>query len=280
VDPHYDSAPWERLSPSSWGGWLFDSAQGPGEAVLVVIVAAYATLAIFTNRGRLRQGFDRSLGMVAGLLVLVALLAPDQWIDTVFFAQRFAAPALAVLLLALPAPRIAPRVLLPIAGVVTLASALHTASAWRRFEASELTGLSESIRADPAPRRVLGLDFDRTSAVVEGQPFMQSFAWLIAVNGGEAGFSFAENASGIVAYRRPRRITWQPRLEEDPDRVSGSDLEQFDVVLLTASPGRHRRFDAETGAVDLMGEGHVRLHRLSRGPHALPMPRRRSASMP
>ena len=68
-----------------------------------------------------------------------------------------------------------------------------------------MSGLKEALSAVPSTPRVLGLDFVKESAFIKGRPFLQTVAYTQALKGGEINFSFAEHASGIVAYRERRR---------------------------------------------------------------------------
>lgn len=230
---------WSRVSPLWWADSSFGGLHGSFEWFVAAVIFGWMGAALWTWRGRLRGAIDERLLLVAMLFVLVAIGAPDKYMNTIHFASRWAAPALALLLLALPAPRLRRPVVPTVAVGLALTFSLVTAASWATYEATELDGLEEAIEALPENQRVLGLDFLRNSQVVRGRPFLQTFAWAQVVKGGELNFSFADFAPSLVKYDPPREKAWNPALEWYPQRVQARDFLHFDHVLASGTDEAH-----------------------------------------
>ena len=193
---------------------------------------------------------------------MLAVLTPDQWLTTILLSQRFGPIGLALLLLGLPKP--------PTPGRIADGFPLVTVSLWAFlvtgafivFDRIECSGLSNALRAQHGPARVLGLAFDPPSQLIMGSPWLQTFAFTTALHGGETNFSFAEHGTTLVSYRRPRRVTWTPGLEWMPTSVRPRDIRQFDYALVTASEQNHQTFRGSTGARPVTRSGNSRLYDL------------------
>ncbi|MFO0693406.1 MAG: hypothetical protein U0230_07615 [Polyangiales bacterium] len=259
--PHWWTTPLDRLSPTIGEDIVLGGLHGVLEPATLVAVAVYAVACVVFRVAGTQTKTDRSLLAVGVGLVVFVLVAPNQYMTTIHFAYRFAAPAAMLLLLALPEARLGRwfAQLLPLA-IVTLFS-LGTTVGWVLFEQTSLSGLTHALRQQPGPARVLGLDFARQSPIVKGQPLLQIFAYAQAVHGGTLNFSFAEHGTGIVSYRHRRRIAWTPALEWFPRKVAASDLERFDYVFVVGTDQDHGVFQQLSHAAPLATEGSVRLYR-------------------
>jgi len=257
------TVPWQRLNPM----WLFETIMGgqagPWPAATGGALALWVLAVLATRWGEVRRHSDRLLLWAAALMSLVVLFAPDQYMNTIFFAQRWAPCAIALLIVGLPAPRLPFRSGIAI-GLFGTAS-IATCVAWYSFSTEEMTGFAAALDATPPNSRVLGLDIVHKSEFVgEGRPFMQMMAYLQAEQGGALNFSFAEHGSELVSYRSPRELTWAPGLEWYPERTQNEDILQFDVVLMNAMPETHERFLASAPVVPATTDGRWRLYTVSR----------------
>jgi hypothetical protein len=258
----WDSRPWERLHPltlvdNTWGG-----LRGESELALGVAVAVWVATGLWSARSGLRQAVDTRLLAAAMFFQAIVCLAPDRYLNTLFFASRWQPVAVVLALLALPAPAFRPA-LRRLAAVGLLAAlSLTTAARWHAFAVQEMSGLGDALAAVPAEPRTLGLDFVKRSAFIKGRPFLQTFAFAQALRGGELSFSFAEHASGLVSYRQQREVRWTRSLEWFSDRLKPSDLTSFDVVLVNGDEGVHARFARTPGVQPLTTSGRFRLYRV------------------
>lgn len=262
LEPRWFTPPWRRLHPDWLVDATFGSLVGSLEPVVLGAIALWIVASVVSHRGELRRAVDGRLALLAGILLALALLSPDMYLNTVRFAQRWAPVGLATLLLALPAPRVSPRLLrVGVGGLVALFS-LATTGAYTAFEREELSGLRASLQAVPAESRVLGLDLVKHSEFIIGRPFLQMAAYAQALRGGELAFSFAEHGSSIVSYRRPRAIVWTGGLDFHPERLRPDDLEHFDVILVNALAPVHQVFEGYPGVAPLTTHrGRWRLYR-------------------
>lgn len=235
--------PWQRLSAPWWG----TAAMGPARDLVPMLLflsgALWVVHGVWTQRARCAKPL---LG-AAALLGAFTLFFPTRYTNTVQFETRWASPALALALLAVPAPRTR------LAGVVAAgllsAAVADTTLAWWQVNDDELSGLSESLGALPENPRVLGLSFLRSSAYVEGAPFIQTFAWAQVTHGGVLNFSFSDFSVMPVVFSPPRRGRWTNGLEWYPERVQRADFEAFDYALISGDAALHDRISTHEPAL-------------------------------
>ncbi len=261
VAPHWMPV-FDRLSFSSFVDGTLGGLKGSIEPFIFLFLYAWVALSIWQNRGRLRESVDKAMLSAAGLFLLIFVLAPDKYMNTIFFASRWLPIVLIFLLLGLPAPKAKPAIVRVIALSVTITFFLITSLNWFTFETAETSGLRASLKLIPGPSRVLGLDFVKQSEYIKGSPFLQMFAYAQVYSGGELNFSFAEHASGLVAYKAKRAITWTPGLEWYAELVKKSDLESFDFVLVNGDEPAHRYILSFGGLDALTISGRWRLYRV------------------
>jgi len=204
--------------------------------------------------------------LASGLLWAIAFLGPDKFANTLEFNGRFFPPAMALLLLALPAPRLSPGLANLGAVAILLALSAVTALSWVRFEAEDLSGLKEAVEAVPEGSRVLGLDLRKQSAIVKGRPFIQAAYWVQAARGARPYFSFAEHGVGLVSCRiRPSGPT--PGLEWSSELVKPSDFKYFDHVIANGSEEVHKALFLTFGLEAVTYQGAFRLYRVPSMPN-------------
>ena len=253
---HYLIPLGERFTAEWFVQTLLGGIRGFVEPVFVVLLVFYSGWASWRARRQAASAFDRRLLALAGVLIVFALFAPDQHLNTILLNRRVLPLGVVLALLALP--RIEARAL---RGVVATAVALFsilTSLAWALFDQLDLAGLRESLQHVPEGASVLGLDYRKSSIYVRDRPFLQLFAYAQVERGGELSFSFAEHASSIVTYDRPRTLRWTPGLEWLPERVTRSDVMAFGCVLVNAEPQQHDAFRAKFGLESDVREGYFR----------------------
>jgi hypothetical protein len=253
---------WHRLHPLDLCQTMMGGPAGPDPTTMGGSLAFWVLVVLVTRWGEIRRHSDRLLLAAAALLGLVALVGPDKYMNTIYFAQRWAPCSTALLLIGLPAPRLRIRAAFS-AGLLGTAS-LATCFAWLSFSNVEMTGFRDALAASPPNARVLELDLVGKSEFVGGRPFMQMMAYLQAEKGGSLNFSFAEHGSSLVSYRSPRVRTWTPALEWRPERLQAADVLAFDVVLMNALPADHQRFQGYAPVVPLTHAGRWRLYAVRR----------------
>ena len=206
---------------------------------------------------------DKDLLFAAFLFLGIAWLAPDKYMNTIHFASRWMPCGLILLLLAAPTPFAkAAQGRLAAFGLLA-AFTISTGLVWLRWESAEMSGLKEALSAVPSAPRVLGLDFVKESAFIKGRPFLQTVAYTQALKGGEINFSFAEHASGIVAYRERRRAPWTQGLDWFAERAKRSDFRYFDHILVNGDSGIHKAMAGMKELEALTLEGRWRLYRIA-----------------
>ena len=254
----------DKLDP----GWFVDAALGglrsPLEAVVVLGALAWIGLGLWTNRRTLRQQLNWRLVLLPALILIGVYAGPDSAMNAIHFSTRFAPVAMMLLLLATPAPKLGalvPKVLLAGCGVAFLAV---TTAGWAAYSRQELSGLRPALASIAKPGAILGLDFIYESAIVQGRPFVQMFAYAQAVHGTVPSFSFARHGSALVVYTRPVLPPWTWGLEWFPKRVEASDLAYFDFVLVNATPEVHAMVSRALHLRPLTDGGRFRLYATDR----------------
>ena len=230
----------ERLSPGWLAASLFGGVRGPFEPLMAAALATYAIVCLMRARRQAAPAMDRGLIAIGASGFAFVLLAPDQYLNTIVFNDRFFGCSAMLLLLGLPSPTgRAPAI---IAGVIAALFCLGTTATWVIYDQAELSGLRPALAAIDRPRRVLQLDYRKQSDVLRDRPFMQLFAYAQAAHGGELSFSFAEHRSSVVAYREQPRRPWAPGLEWSPELAMPRDVAAFDCVLVNGTDAQHRAF--------------------------------------
>jgi hypothetical protein len=262
-------------SPTMWGPsplvrvtprWLVSAGlgglTGPIEGLVLGGIALWLVAGFWGCRrpDRARGAIDREWLLAAGLLLVLALLLPIQHTNTIRFAERWAPCAIILALLAVPAPRIRPLlqrgVAVGLLGILTLT----TAAVWRTFERANLAGLQAALDALPARPRVIGLDYVGSTPLLNGRPFLQTFAYAQVIHGGTLNFSFAEFAPSLVVYADRRRVPWAPNLEWFPERVRPGDFLYFDYALINGGPDLHRSVPERFPVMPVTTSGTWRLY--------------------
>ena len=258
----WSSTPTEHLSFS----WLATAAvgglQGTTKYVMFATLVGWIGLSAWQRRDSFWDCVDRQLLLAGALLGACALLFPYKHMNTVEFAERWMPPALALLVLAVPAPILKPS--LRRSGVCAVAAifSLSTAVAWTSFERNDLAGLAEALTALPDSPRVLGLDFLKTSSVIDNTPFLQLAAYAQVLHGGTLYLSFADLAPSLVVFNERRHMHWTADLEWEAERVQPSDFQYFDFVIIGGIEAIHEHFAAQPSLTPLTSQGLWRAYRI------------------
>ena len=254
--------PLERLSPEWIVNALFGGIYGPSEPLLVALIATWVAAGWWSNRGALRAAADFDLLWTGLLLIALAFVLPDQYMNTVLFASRWMPWGAILVILAAPAPRLLGALQRPLALATVAVFCLATGLAWLRFERNELSGLQAALAALPDQQRVIGLDLVRDSDVIKGRPFLQTFAYAQVLHGGRLNMSFAGHAPSLVVYRRPEPAPWTPSLEWFAERVRASDLGYFDYALVNGGADIHAQA-LRFPLVPVTSDGRWRLYKVT-----------------
>jgi hypothetical protein len=256
---HYFATPLERLLPGELATVLAGAVRFRWSQLWVLPAAAYIAAALLARR-RDEVWRGRALASIGGLIIALALVIPDQWLTTIRLPERFGAIGLTLLVTGLPRPRLRPALGAALAGGIAALACAGTTAAFVAFERFELSGLDEALAAIPGPARSIGLAYQPVSALVTGRPYIHAVAYAVASRGGESDFSFAEHGTTIVAYKAPRRATWQRGTEWLPERATRRDVQAFDFALVSGTDDDHARFVAMSGARALTRTGKFRLY--------------------
>jgi hypothetical protein len=253
--------PLERINPSWITEFALGGIRGPIDVFVYGGVLLWIGASIATQWGNIRRTINVNYVLIGILLLSFSFLGPDEYMDTILLAARWFSIGVIFLLLGLPVPRISTPYTLFASTVFLAVFSVTTAVQWHRFEATENSGLKESLESIRNDSNVLGLDFKRTSGILYGRPFLQTFAYAQAIHGGRLNFSFAEYHRSIVSFAHSdTTTTLTRRLEWFPDRVRFGDLRQFDYVLICGSDEIHRTFASIPMLAELTTDGNWRLY--------------------
>ena len=264
------SSPVSRLGIS----WLSDAAlggiRGPAVPVLVCAAVLWIVLAAVQNRHDLKRLIDRQLLLAACMFLVVALVLPDKFMNTIRFGERWMPGALIFLVLAFPAPTFRPLVRHAVAFVAVASFCLIASMVWLSFERKDLSGLEGALSALPESPRVIGLGFVRHSEFIRGYPFIQIFAYSQVLKGGMLNFSFAEFSPCLVVYKKTFIRPWTGGLEWHPRRIRPTDFNYFDYALIGATAPEHRFWSKQPWLTPVTSDGRWRLYRIAPEPSRVP----------
>jgi hypothetical protein len=199
-----------------------------------------------------------------GFFLAIVIIAPDKFMNTIFFGSRWFPIALIFFLLSLPAPSIRRLPAKSVALTIAAAFFLITAVAWHKYGTKDLSGFRESLERITPSSRVLGLSLIKNSEIIKGRPFLQLFAYAQVLDGCELNFSFAEHYSGPVAYKAKREVPWTPGLEWFAAKVKRDDFAFFDYVLVNGREADHKTFSAFPELLPVTHSGRWRLYKVRR----------------
>lgn len=253
------TTPLQRFNPEWIVNAFMGGLTGPTEVIVVIGIIVWVMLALITNRGKLRGSVHWGFLWTGVFFSLIVFFAPMQYMNTIGFALRWMPLAATLFLLSLPAPKI-PLICrngIPfLLGIILFGA---TGFFWHEFETKENTGLTEALDAIPDYASVMGLDYVKSSTILRGRPYMQTFAYAQAVHSSKINFSFAEHQNGII--RTNNRSTQSAYLEWYAEHVQGEDFARFDYALINAPPQFHAIFSSLQILKPVTTQGQWRLYR-------------------
>ena len=142
VAPHW-SPLFDRLS--SFVDAAFGGIRGPMEIMVFVFLYGWCGLSIWQNRKRLGGLIDRDMLAAGGFFLAIVIIAPDKFMNTIFFGSRWFPIALIFVLLSLPVPSIRRLPAKTIALTIAASFFLITAFAWHKYEIEDLSGFRDML---------------------------------------------------------------------------------------------------------------------------------------
>jgi hypothetical protein len=266
TSPYWHTPPIERLHPL----WIINSVlggiRGPAEAMICIGLCCWIILSLQTNWGQIRKLLEQDFFWIGIVFTIIVLLGPEEYMNTILFAQRWAPLAVIFFLYSLPLPKISDSARLGTAFLFLSFFSIATCYSWYQFEKKENSGLEESLIHISDNSKVIGLDFVHESKYIGGYPFLQSFAYAQVLHGGMLNFSFAEHHSGIVVLdpAKKRMRQWTEGLEWYPEWVKPGDMKQFDYALIHTSEIHHEIFAEKPELKPLTTEGMWRVYQCVR----------------
>jgi hypothetical protein len=267
---HWITSPWERVLPHTLTDSLLGGLRGPTEALVLTGIAVWIGLSVATNRRQIKKSIDKEFLFIGILLASVVLFAPEKYVNTIYFASRWAPIAMIFFLLALPQPRLKESIVFAGAILSITILSFTTCFFWTRFEKYEISGLDESLKKITENARVIGLDFVQNSELICGRPFLQTFSYAQVLHGGGLNFSFAEHHSGILSFAHIDTVYyWTQGLEWRPERVRIRDFSRFDYALINGKEDIHRIFSSLPVLTPITTKNRWRLYRCGNDSFAL-----------
>jgi hypothetical protein len=242
VAAYWITSPLQRLHPSYIVDSMFGGVKGYLEPFFALAILVWIILSLYSNRHHLKEKTNSNLLLCAAIFIAIMLFAPEKYLNTIYFSQRWFPCGVVLLLLALPHPKFKKKIVLIVSVVLLAIFSIRTTQLWYWFEQKELSGLESSLQEIPENQQILGLDYVKTSSFIKWRPFMQIYAYAQALKGADLNFSFAEHSAGIVAYKKPRNVPWTLGLDWNAEKVRYKDLKYFEYVLINGSNEVHTRF--------------------------------------
>ena len=265
ISAHWISSFFTRLSPQYITDVLLGGIKNHSEMIVACLVFTWIFMSVYTNRKKLFSETDKPLFTCALFLIGIMLFAPETYMNTLFFSKRWFPVGMILLILSLPAPFIkSKRPVLVTAICLLLFLTINTSRSWYLFQKYELTGLENALITLPSDKKVIGLDFVKSSEYIKNRPFLQMFAYSQALKGAQLNFSFTEHASGIVKYKKTPEKEWTPGLEWIPERVSHKDFKFFDYAVINGKKDMHTKILAFKYLEQMTTDGRWRLYKIDR----------------
>lgn len=200
-------------------------------------------------------------GLVA---LLVALLLPDKYLNTIQFAVRWLPGAGALMCLAAPGPPIRPWLKNTVVACLMVAFSVSAGTRWWSFHNDDLDGLEAALTRIPSSSRVLGLDFLKESDNFPGaRPFLHVSAYATAFKQCSTNFDFGRHGTGLIrGTYTPGK--WTPGIEWMAEWARPSDLLSFDYALVGAPAHLHNRFLLAQWMQPITQTGKWRLYEIQR----------------
>lgn len=252
---------WLRALPTLWVESVFGGLRSPMEGVTLAVLLIWLIGGLWARRSGSANSTSITLLRCGAMFLLLFALLPDKYTNTILLNDRWLPYAMMCFVLAVPSATWR-RSANALSVVLLVGFSGITTAYWQTFERQEMTGLLAALEPLPEEPRVLGLDFQRDSAWIDGKPFLHGHAYAQVLRGGELNFSFADFAPSLVVYRAPRSGPWTWALEWFPESVRASDFPYFDFVLVHGDPEAQSRFLRESMLDPQTESGSWRLYRV------------------
>lgn len=232
-----------RFAPTEMVDALMGGVRGGVEVVIVVALVAWVAAGLMARRADPRAELDRELLIAAGILLLARIASPDLIAMTVGASRRWLPYAGMLLVLAVPTPRVAHRVLRSAVVGLTALLLLVTADAWRFYDRAELSGFREAMQALPEDASLLGLGL-MESQVLKGPVFFQTHAWSQILRGAHPDLSFTDLGAGLVLSTERRTSPFAYPLSLRPFDVRPEDILHFEYAVVAGPQGVHLELES------------------------------------
>lgn len=233
----WDTLPQQRLDSSYLVDSMLGSIHADVELAFCTLVLMWLLVIVVTRWRELRQTTDRPLFCAALMLLVAFSILPDIYMNTIFFNRRWLPCGLALLLLALPAPRLPRLYALTIGAGFLLTFTLVTVKQWWEWEAEQLEGLFDAIALVEKGDSLMGLNLYDGSAFVKGRPGLHLTVYAQVLRGAEPHFSFTEHYSGVVQFRKPPPPN--PNVSWSGFRRTPAQVRSFEKVLVNGDERIH-----------------------------------------
>ena len=240
----WGAMPLERADLNYFANAAQGGLQGGLESTYIVVLAFWIALSVFTRWRHLEAETDKPLLVAAVGFIMAYWVLPWNYMNTIFFSQRWLPCGLTLLLLALPAPRV-PRLYCFTAGLTLLiVFSLATIKSWRDWEEEQMGGFLEAIGKLEKSDRVFGVDMFGGSMYVRGRPGLQLSSYAQALRGCDTNFSFTDHHTGIVQYVDRSHTNPIRRLVSSPYLTKPEHLRGFNRALVNGDAALHEFFSA------------------------------------
>lgn len=237
VGASWDPLPYQRLDTDYLVSSLLGNIHADIELAFGLLLAIWLVGIVVTRWRDLAETTDKALLCAAGLLLLAFIALPDMYMNTMFFNQRWLPCGAALLLLALPAPRLPRLYAVTIGAALLVTFTVVTVKQLREWEAEQLDGLLDAIALVNRGERIIDLNLYDGSAFIRGRQGLHLFAYAQVLRGAEPHFSFTEHYSGVVQFRTPPPPN--PNGTWSAFQRTQSHVKAFDKVLVNGDEKIH-----------------------------------------
>jgi len=224
--------------------WLFQSIQGGIQSKAEVLVAVTVlSLIVFSIYKHIQiSQANLNIILVGVAFFCIGIILPDKGMNTVRASQRWIPVAIQIFLLTLSTVphRTLDRIMTGSTMLVSGIFILATWNAWHCFQNYDLSGLREAIDLIPKNSHLIVLDYVGFGENFQTRSVMHAGSYAQVIMGAIPQASFADNPAAFVRYRNPR--TYSPNLEWYPNRITQSDVDQSDVMLIGGKPEVHTKY--------------------------------------
>lgn len=265
----YYFSPFERLFFPVLARSSNLSVEGFASHLILLLLLVYCSMTAFYSLKNRQTSFNKELLATSALGFAFYLLAPDYFLNTMLFSQRWLPYSIIFLLLSMPAIKNFKKASLSLAITTFLLVVLFQAHVWVNFEKHELSGLKFSLSYIPESKKLIWTDLKKKSKSIIYRPFIQIGAYFEALKSCKTNYSFTCHNTGIVSHKNSEIDRKQFLFPDHAKYIKEPLFPEPDYFLVNATEKQHNAFSTKFRLQSLNSKGVWRLYTGNTPPNEL-----------